>query len=77
MNERVEFPITVTFEDGSSEPYLDVSDIECNLEDCDSTADSRCSVADAKGQKLRLVVKLLRLVELRPLASLVVAGPEA
>jgi hypothetical protein len=32
IDPRVAFPITVVFEDGSTERYQDVCDIECNLE---------------------------------------------
>jgi hypothetical protein len=59
------FPIYVTFEDGSTECYLDIDHLECNLEDFDSEQAPDCSVVDAHGRPLVLKLKMLELKELR------------
>jgi len=60
-----EFPLTVHFEDGSMEQYESIRDLECNLEGFDSNCDTECQVLDAKGRPVVLVLKLLRVKELR------------
>jgi hypothetical protein len=62
--ERAEFPLTVAFEDGSTNKYEDESDLEMNLEDFDSATARDCRVTDAKGREVHLVLKLLSLERL-------------
>ena len=62
---EVKFPLTVRFEDGSTEEYTDERDIELNLEDFDSALDVECEVTDALGRKVFLRLKLLNIEELR------------
>lgn len=57
--EYVQYPVTITFKNGSTKEYEDESDLEFNLEDFDSTSSSDCLVTDAKGRELHLVVKLM------------------
>ncbi len=61
------WPLTVTFSNGESADYQDVEDLECNLEFYDSNQDLRCTVKDAAGRDVYLVlefeVKELRLAE--------------
>jgi len=59
INQDVKFPITVFFEDKSSELYEDIEDIECNLEDFDSKYDNKCRVEDANGCLLHMCLKNL------------------
>jgi hypothetical protein len=61
----VAFPVTVRFDDGESESYSNVRELELNLEDFDSSVDRTCDVRDANGRQLFLQLKLLRLVALR------------
>jgi hypothetical protein len=61
----VAFPLTVKFEDGSTETYSDRQTLEQNLEDYDSGIDTACEVRDALGRRVFLQLKLLRLVTLR------------
>jgi hypothetical protein len=65
MHHRVLFPVFVSFEDGTSESYDSVEDLECNLEHFDSESSPGCAVVDAKGQRLVLKLELLELKELR------------
>ena len=66
MQQAIAFPVYVTFEDGTTEAFDDVSDLECNLEHFDSELSPTCSVFDANGQRLVLRIDLLELKELRP-----------
>jgi len=59
------FPISVTFEDRSVERYESIHDLECNLEEFDSNKDTQCSVTDAEGRSVVLVIRLLKVVEFR------------
>jgi hypothetical protein len=63
-DERVIFPLTVTFEDGSSEAYTDEQDLCCNLEEFNSQQDTDCKVVDAEGRKVLLVLELLEVKKL-------------
>ncbi len=65
IDSEVEFPLTVTFEDGSAEDYSDQPDLEMNLEDFDSNDPQGCSVTDARGREVELVLKLLQLKSLK------------
>ena len=60
-----QFPVTVTFEDGSIERYESIRDLECNLEEFDSSKDTCCQVNDANGRRVILVLHLLKVRELR------------
>jgi len=62
---EVMFPLTVRFEDGTSEVYEDQRDLELNLEDFDSDYYSGCEVRDALGRQVFLRLKLLKMEELR------------
>jgi hypothetical protein len=62
---QVQFPIRVTFEDGQSETYSSIADIELNLEDFNSSEAKHCKVEDAMGRPVLLHVSLLKLRELR------------
>lgn len=62
---RVQFPITVRFEDGESEVYEDFKDLELNLEDFDSTRSADCAVTDALGRQIRLKIHLQVIEELQ------------
>ncbi|MDT7540105.1 MAG: hypothetical protein QOE33_9 [Acidobacteriota bacterium] len=63
METGVEFPLTVTFEDGSTERYESVESLEQDLEDFDSDVDVQCRVADGRGRAVRLKVKMLEVKE--------------
>jgi hypothetical protein len=65
MSDTVLFPVCVTFEDGLTERYADVEDLECNLEDFDSESSPGCHIVDARGRRVVLKLKLLQLKELR------------
>lgn len=60
----VSFPIRIRFDDGTTEDYFTVQDIEYNLEDFDSTLESGCEVVDSNGRKVKLIVKLLSVKEI-------------
>lgn len=62
---EVIFPLTVRFEDGSTELYSDERDLETNLEDFNSEIDTECQVVDALGRQVFLRLKLLSIEELR------------
>lgn len=61
MKSDVAFPITVTFEDGTTETYDNAVSVECDLEYFDSKQATGCSVVDAHGRRLRLKVDMLEL----------------
>ena len=65
IDEGIEFPLTVTFEDGSTEQYADQSDLEMNLEEFDSSTEPECRVVDANGHYVELTLRLLRLESVR------------
>ena len=64
MSEEVQFPVSVTFEDGTKEQYADAADLEMNLEDFDSASSPDCHVLDASGREVHLEVRLLSLKRL-------------
>lgn len=64
MNTGVEFPLTVTFENGEVVRYESIEDLECNLEDFDSDLEVECCVKDNLGRPVRLKLKLLKVQEL-------------
>jgi hypothetical protein len=64
MDTDVEFPLTVTFEDGSIEQYDSIESLEQDLEDFDSDVDVECSVADKLGRPVHLKLKSLEVKEL-------------
>jgi len=61
IQDEVVFPLTVFFENGETEAYEDVEDLELNLEDFDSDTDTACGVRDNLGRKVRLKIHLLSL----------------
>lgn len=61
----VVFPLTIRFEDGSTELYSDERDLATNLEDFNSEVDVQCDVRDALGRQVFLRLKLLNIEELR------------
>lgn len=58
------FPLTVFFEDGSSETYQDEDDIVCNLEWFDSDKDTNCKVVDRFGRTVFIILENLTLKEI-------------
>ncbi len=64
MKTDVEFPLTVTFEDGSVEQYDSIENLEQDLEDFDSDLDVECSVTDKLGRPIHLKLKMLEVKEL-------------
>ena len=61
---EVVFPLFVKFEDGETEFYESIADIEQNLEDFDSRTAKNCEVRDKLGRNVELIVKLLKLEKL-------------
>jgi hypothetical protein len=61
MEQEPRFPLTIRFENGETEKYESVEDIELNLEDFDSDQDIDCEARDFLDRQVRLKVKLLRL----------------
>lgn len=57
--ELVEFPLTVTFENGSKKEFEDESDLEMDLDDFDSSTATGCRVTDAQGREVHLLTKWL------------------
>ncbi len=66
METEAYFPITIQFEDGETEQYGSIEDLEMNLEDFDSDLDINCQVLDRFGRPMRLKIKLLKLQHLEP-----------
>ena len=64
LQHKPEFPLTVTFEDGSVERYSSTHDLECNLEEFNSEKDTLCRVHDARGRPVVLVLELLKVRKL-------------
>jgi hypothetical protein len=60
----VTFPISIKFEDGTTEEYKSIEELQCNLEDFDSDLDTSCEVQDSSGRPVRLKLKLLEVKEL-------------
>ena len=65
LDPEVSFPLTVTLENGKSETYESIEDLECNLEDFDSETQAGCKAIDANGRPVRLKLEVLNLKELR------------
>jgi hypothetical protein len=65
IDPAVSFPLTVILEDGKSEAYESIEDLECNLEDFDSESQAGCKVVDANGCPVLLKLEVLNLKELR------------
>ena len=65
MLQAIKFPVSVTFDDGTTDVFDDIEDLECNLEHFDSERAPGCTVLDAQGQRLVLRIELLHLEELR------------
>ena len=55
----ISFPLTVVFEDGSSEQYENISDLELNLEFFDSGKDTECKIFDNFNRPVFLVLENL------------------
>jgi hypothetical protein len=64
MDNSVEFPISIRFENGEVEQYKSPEELEMNLEDFDSDEDADCEVRDRLGRRVRLRVSLLKIKEL-------------
>jgi hypothetical protein len=64
METDVEFPLTVTFEDGVVEQYDSIEALEQNLEDFDSDLDVECRIIDNRGRPVHLKLKTLEVKEL-------------
>ena len=64
MKTDVEFPLTVTFEDGSTEQFDNIESLEQDLEDFDSDLDVECSVTAKLGRPVLLKLKTLEVKEL-------------
>jgi hypothetical protein len=60
MNDEVIFPIRVYFENGETQEYESISDLEMNLEDYDSDIDVDCKVVDKLDRPIRLKLRLLQ-----------------
>jgi hypothetical protein len=64
MNGQPQFPFTLRFENGDTQTYESIEDLELNLEDFDSDQDVQCEVRDALGRRVRLKISLLQLIAL-------------
>jgi hypothetical protein len=64
MISPVKFPLSVTFENGEVETYVNEKDLICNLEEYDSESETQCKIVDSDGREVFLVLKLLDLKEL-------------
>lgn len=64
INQMVQFPISVQFENGEVESYSTIEELETNLEDFDSDVDQGCLVHDKCGRPVRLKLRLLTLTQL-------------
>lgn len=49
IDNNVTFPLTLTWEDGSKQTFSSVAELECNLEDFDSSREPECQMIDAEG----------------------------
>ncbi len=63
-DKKVIFPVRITFEDGSTEIYADERELCCNLEEFNSLTDTECTVLDAEGRKVVLVLERLEVKQL-------------
>jgi hypothetical protein len=58
IDPSIQFPLTLIWEDGSSQELVDISDIQCNLEDFDSSKSPQCILTDANGERIDLRVSM-------------------
>ena len=58
IDPSIRFPLTLIWEDGSSQELVDIADIQCNLEDFDSRKSPQCSLTDANGEEIDLRVSM-------------------
>jgi hypothetical protein len=56
MDDQVKFPISVKFEDGTTDIFNNVGQLETDLEVFDSDSAKDCAVTDACGRRVRLKV---------------------
>jgi len=59
------WPLVVTFEDGTQEKYENEKDLGCNLEFYNSDKDIECSVTDATGKEVYLILHNHKIEELK------------
>jgi hypothetical protein len=64
IDSSIQYPITVQWEDGEVTSYNNRAEMECTLEDFDSLSTPECTVTDASGSKLILVLDLMHLERL-------------
>ena len=58
IDPNIKWPVTVFFEDGSSEDYDSPAMISNTLEDWDTTREDKCSAKDAEGVLIFIKVHL-------------------
>lgn len=69
IDSSINFPLTLTWEDGSTQTLSDIADIECNLEDFDSSDIPECVVKDANGAVMKLRVSMMWIQELKRVSA--------
>lgn len=62
---NINFPLKLTWEDGSVQLLNSIADIQCNLEDFDSDQEPLAAVEDANGARMKLKVSMTWIEELR------------
>lgn len=58
ISNAVEFPIKLAWPDGTCEHFVDVADLECNLEDFDSNNPMGAIMLDAKDRRVYLKLSM-------------------
>lgn len=58
IDDTVEFPLALKWEDSTFQVFHDIGDIQCNLEDFDSDKEPDCRVTDARGRRVTLKVSM-------------------
>lgn len=58
IDDRIAFPITMTWEDGSVQAFSNIGELECNLEDFDSSREPLCKLKDADGFLIRARISM-------------------
>jgi len=58
IDPKVVFPITMTWEDGSTQVLPNLASLECDLEDFDSAREPTCKIVDAEGFDVTVHVSL-------------------
>ena len=58
IDPSIRFPLTLIWEDGSSQDFVDIADIQCNLEDFDSRESPLWTLTDANGEEIDLRVSM-------------------